>query len=225
MCEEAEEDRNSAVSDLKLVVGLGNPGSKYEGTRHNVGFEALDRLAAELGVPFQKEGKWEGEVAKAGNVWLLKPQTFMNESGRSVGSLCRFYRWNPEQVLVVYDDVALPLGTMRFRMKGSHAGHNGVRSLIAHLGSEEFPRLKIGIGAASGEALVGHVLGRFAPDERELAQNTLARAADAVQLACSSGVEEAANQFNVKKKKKKPKPITEDEPEIPGADCPEHNRE
>ena len=161
LCAGVDEDKNDAVSGLKLVVGLGNPGAKYERTRHNVGFEALDRLADGLGVRFEKESKWEGEVAKAGNVWLLKPQTFMNESGRSVGSLCRFYRWNPEQVLVVYDDVALPLGTMRFRMKGSHAGHNGVRSLIAHLGSEAFPRLKIGIGAASGGGLGGACAGEI----------------------------------------------------------------
>lgn len=187
------------MKDLKLVVGLGNPGARYDGTRHNVGFVVLDKLAERAKTTFQKDGKWEGETARLGSVFLLKPLTFMNESGRSVGSLCRFYRWQPEQVLVVFDDVALPLGTIRFKQNGSHGGHNGVRSLIDHFGSENFPRLKIGIEGAAGEALVGHVLGNFKPNERELVENTLATAADAVQFALSSGIESAANQFNVRK--------------------------
>lgn len=187
------------MKDLKLVVGLGNPGARYDGTRHNVGFVVLNKLAERAGTTFQKDGKWEGETARLGSVLLLKPLTYMNESGRSVGSLCRFYRWQPEQVLVVFDDVALPLGTIRFKQNGSHGGHNGVRSLIDHFGSENFPRLKIGIEGSGGEALVGHVLGNFKPNERELVENTLATAADAVQLALSSGIESAANQFNVRK--------------------------
>ncbi|MGE9268141.1 MAG: aminoacyl-tRNA hydrolase [Verrucomicrobiales bacterium] len=211
------------MSELKLLVGLGNPGAQYEGTRHNVGFRVLDRLAEVAGVGFQKDGKWEGETARLGSVLMLKPMTFMNESGRSVGSLCRFFRWQPEQVLVVYDDVALPLGTLRFRHKGSHGGHNGVRSLIQHLGSENFPRLKFGIESVSGEALVGHVLGKFKPAERELLENTLARAGDAVQLAMKAGVDEAANRFNQKpgqKQKNTPEqPAAEEaeEPESEGA--------
>lgn len=188
------------MKDLKLVVGLGNPGVRYDGTRHNVGFVVLDKLAERAGTTFQKDGKWEGETARLGSVLLLKPLTYMNESGRSVGSLCRFYRWQPEQVLVVFDDIALPLGTIRFKQNGGHGGHNGVRSLIDHFGSENFPRLKIGIEGTAGEALVGHVLGSFKPNERELVENTLATAADAVQLALSSGIESAANQFNVRKK-------------------------
>lgn len=211
------------MNELKLIVGLGNPGARYDGTRHNVGFSVLDKVAERAGIKFKKDAKWEGETARLGSAVLLKPLTFMNESGRSVGSLCRFYRWQPEQVLVVFDDVALPLGTIRFKQNGGHGGHNGVRSLIQHFASENFPRLKIGIEGAAGEALVGHVLGNFKPDERELVENTLATAADAVQVSLSSGIEFAANQFNVRKTK--PQVIKDNEPEIRRTDRPEHHRD
>ena len=137
---------------------------------------------------------------------LMKPQTFMNESGQSVGSALRFYKWEPEQVLVVYDDVSLPFGTLRFRMAGSAGGHNGMKSIISHLGTDRFPRLKIGIGGVCNEgdparsgSMVGHVLGKFSVSERNELQNTLASAAEAVQFALSEGVEAAANAFNTKK--------------------------
>ena len=139
--------------------------------------------------------------------------TFMNLSGRSAASLARFYRWTPEQVLVVYDDVSLPVGTLRFRANGGDGGHNGIKSMIACLGSKEFPRLKIGVGSAGPGSLVGHVLGKFAPNEREEVQNTLARAVLAVQLAASAGVTSAANEFNVKIKPKQEHP-SDDEQEI-----------
>lgn len=206
------------MSDLKVIVGLGNPGEKYEGTRHNVGFRILDLVAERAGESWRMEGKWEARVAKIGSVLLVKPQTFMNESGRSIGSISRFFGWKPRQILTVYDDVALSLGSLRIRMKGGHGGHNGIRSLLSHLPSEDFPRLKFGIGAASGEQLVGHVLGRFAVADRELLENTLATAADAVQLAVSADIEAAANQFNVKFTNK---PIPQDEPEIRRDDHPQ----
>ena len=206
------------MSDLKVIVGLGNPGEKYEDTRHNVGFRILDLLVERAGESWGMEGKWEARVAKIGGVLFVQPQTFMNESGRSIGSISRFFGWKPEQILIVYDDTALSLGSLRFRMKGGHGGHNGIRSLLAHLPSENFPRSKFGIGAASGEMLVGHVLGRFALSERELFENTLATAADAVQLAASAGVEAAANQFNVNFTHK---PIPQDEPEIRRNDHPQ----
>jgi len=203
------------MSELKVIVGLGNPGARYEATRHNVGFRVLEILAERLCLPWKQDGKWESMTAKSDSVLLVKPQTFMNESGRALGSLTRFYRWQPEEVLVVYDDIALPLGHLRFRMKGSHGGHNGMRSIIDHLSSEGFPRLKMGIGGVPGEQLVGHVLGSFQQHEREVLENTLARAADAVQLALSGGLERAANEFNTRTKKK-PKSQSEkqDEPEI-----------
>lgn len=185
------------MNELKVIVGLGNPGERYVGTRHNVGFVVLDLLAERLGVVFKEDRKWEGSVARTSDLVLLKPLTFMNESGRSVASLCRFYRWAPDSTLVVFDDIALSLGRLRLRARGSHGGHNGVRSIINHFGSEEFPRLKIGVGDQAGGDVVNHVLGKFSVAEREESENMLARAADAVQLAVSSGVDAAANQFNV----------------------------
>ena len=123
---------------------------------------------------------------------------------------------------MVFDDISLPLGTLRFRMNGGHGGHNGVRSMLAHLAGDQFVRLKVGIGESSGAALVGHVLGTFSLQERELVENTLARAADAVQLAVSSGPEKAANQFNTRTSKKSKTPTEQDESQVRGADCPEH---
>lgn len=201
------------MSELKLIVGLGNPGREYEGTRHNIGFEVLDLWAQKNSAEFELQKKWEGEVAKTAGLTALKPMTFMNLSGRSAASLARFYRWTPEQVLVVYDDVSLPVGTLRFRANGGDGGHNGIKSMIACLGSKEFPRLKIGVGSAGPGSLVGHVLGKFAPNEREEVQNTLARAVLAVQLAASAGVTSAANEFNVKIKPKQEHP-SDDEQEI-----------
>ena len=208
------------MSELKLIVGLGNPGREYEGTRHNIGFEVLDALAREESASFAVEKKWEGLVTKVSGVTLLKPQTFMNLSGRSVASLARFYRWEPSQILVVYDDVALPLGSLRFRERGSDGGHNGMKSLIACLGTKEFPRLKFGVGSGSPGGLVGHVLGRFPPNERDEMQNTLARAVRAVQLAVSADVTSAANEFNVKKPKEEHP--SNDEQEIRRSNSVEH---
>lgn len=179
-----------------MVVGLGNPGAQYENTRHNIGFLVLDRLATAAGVGFESRPRWQSHVARlADGTLLLKPQTFMNRSGDAVRKVAAFHRWPPEQLLVVYDDVALPLGRLRFREKGSAGGHNGIKSLIAQLGGDAFPRLKVGIGGPGGN-LTGHVLGRFAAEEREAVENTLATAGDAVQLALSHGFAVAANRYN-----------------------------
>lgn len=184
-----------------MIVGLGNPGRQYAGTRHNVGFLVVDRLAAAAGVPFATHPRWQAHLAKlADGTLLLKPQTFMNLSGRSVRAAAAFFKWTPEQVLVVFDDAALPLGTLRFRETGSHGGHNGLRSILAELGSDRFPRLKIGIGGGGSGELTGHVLGSFRPEERETLENTLASAVEAVQLALSQGVALAANRYNTRKK-------------------------
>ena len=199
------------VMDLKCIVGLGNPGDQYTQTRHNIGFRVLDTLADRAGKKFQLENKWESRTCKLGNVLLVQPLTYMNESGRAIGSLTRFYQWKPEEVLVVFDDVSLPLGYLRFRMNGGHGGHNGVRSMLDHLPNDQFRRLKLGIEGASGEKLKGHVLGKFAVDERELVENTLARAADAVQLAVSDGLEKAANEFNTRTPKQPKQPTETDE--------------
>ncbi len=222
------------VSDVpRLVVGLGNPGKDYAGTRHNVGFEVLGGLAAAAGLPFQREKKWQAEMCRtAEGLLLLKPQTYMNLSGRAVAAAARFYKIPAEKILVVYDDVALPLGQQRFRMTGGSGGHNGIQSLITELGSRDFPRLKIGIGGVPGSRLTGHVLGRFREEERDVAEKALASAVDAVQVALSEGVSKAANRYNVRPKVPKPEPdpesqpkIPEDEQEIRRPDCSEHEGE
>ena len=185
------------MGEFSLIAGLGNPGRQYEGTRHNVGFMVLDRLALAAGAAFESKPKWQAHAAKLPDgTLLLKPQTFMNLSGRSVRQVASFHKWPPQRVLVVYDDVALPLGRLRLREKGSAGGHNGIRSMIEHFGTEEFPRLRVGIGAAGPGNMTGHVLGTFREDEREALENTLASAVAAVQLALSQGLAIAANHFN-----------------------------
>lgn len=198
------------MPEIKLVIGLGNPGRKYEQTRHNIGFLVIDRLARTYGAEMVNHLKWRAHLAKVpgSGAILMKPQTFMNESGQSVGAALRFYKWQPQQVLVVYDDVSLPFGFLRFRTSGSAGGHNGIRSIISHLGSNQFPRLKLGIGNSrqeeekkAGSSLTGHVLGEFSSNEKNHLENTLATAAEAVQFALAEGVESAANSFNTKKTK------------------------
>ncbi len=182
---------------VKLVIGLGNPGSKYEKTRHNVGFEVLDLMAEKAGAQFASHLKWQAHIAKHPLALLMKPQTFMNESGRAAGAALRFYKWQPEEILVIYDDVSIPLGNLRFRMNGSAGGHNGIKSIIQHLGSDSFPRLKLGIGSPKSGEMVGHVLGKFSQDEKPEIQNALDNAAKAVHCALTEGVEAAANIYNV----------------------------
>jgi PTH1 family peptidyl-tRNA hydrolase len=130
---------------IKLVVGLGNPGREYEQTRHNAGFWWLDALARQAGAGFGKEGKFHGEVAKAGNVWLLKPLTFMNRSGQAVGALAKFYQIAPEEILVAHDEMDLPPGGVKMKTGGA-AGSNGIKDIVNHLGTRDFWRLRLGIG-------------------------------------------------------------------------------
>ena len=221
---------------IRVVIGLGNPGRDYEGTRHNVGFEIVDRMARASGAEWRIEKKWNAEVARCpdGTI-LVKPQTFMNLSGKAAAAVGGFYKIPPTSMLAVYDDVDLPLGSLRFRANGSAGGHNGVKSLIQSLGGDRFPRLKFGIGqqpkdgetAAGGAArrsMVGHVLGKFAASEEEVLQNSLAKAVDAVNCALARGLAAAMNQFNQKAKKpakakqSKPKSAVENAPENPEPD-------
>jgi PTH1 family peptidyl-tRNA hydrolase len=194
------ETTSSGVNAPRLIVGLGNPGETYRDTRHNIGFMVLDEIARRMGAAFREEKRWSGLVAKFTGGYLLKPLTFMNDSGRSVQSVGHFYKASPAQTLVVYDDVDLPLGRLRFRTSGSAAGHNGIRSLISSLGSDEFPRLKVGIapadGRPAGERMVGHVLGKFSAEEQPALQTVIQRAADAVLSAVDRGLETAMNVFN-----------------------------
>lgn len=189
---------------VRMIVGLGNPGKKYDGTRHNVGFDLVDRLASEHGFGWRPEKKWKAEVARGTDSQLIlaKPQTFMNLSGESVIKLGSFFKIPPAEILVVYDDADLPLGRLRIRLSGTAGGHNGVKSLIQHFGTDKFPRLKFGIGRDPAEKsdprrdMVGHVLGRFSKEESDALEKSLARAAEAVNYALSSGLAAAMNRYN-----------------------------
>lgn len=184
----------------KLIVGLGNPGIDYRDTRHNIGFMVVDELARRFKASFTEEKRWHGLNAKISGTWLLKPQTFMNDSGRSVRGLSQFYKIAPAETLVVYDDVDLPLGKMRMRLSGSAGGHNGMKSLINTFGTDAFPRLKLGIatdsGRPSGDRLVGHVLGKFREEERPSLEIFIQRAADAVMSSLQTSLGAAMNVFN-----------------------------
>lgn len=210
---------------ISLIIGLGNPGKQYDQTRHNVGFMLLDRIASAGGVAFKSEPRFQAHLAKLPDgTLLMKPQTFMNLSGRAVRQLMAFFKMDLERMLVVYDDVALPLGHLRFREKGSAGGHNGIKSIIGHMGGDGFPRLKMGIGGARPGEMTGHVLGKFAPDEHEDLENMLATAREAVQFARSQGVALASNRFNtprVKPPQNQPTENTEDEPQIRRPDSPD----
>jgi PTH1 family peptidyl-tRNA hydrolase len=189
------------------VVGLGNPGKEYEGTRHNIGFAVLDRLAEKFGCSFRSKWRFSAKIAEAmagdaGKVVLAKPQTYMNRSGTAVNTLLQWLKVAPAQLLVVVDDADLPLGQIRLRVAGGSGGHNGLRSIIETLGGdEEFARLRVGIGRSAplGADISGHVLGRFAPPERDLAEQAVAAAVEAVDCCLRESLTEAMNQFNRKK--------------------------
>lgn len=162
----------------------------------------VEALASQLHASWTHEKRWDCELAKFPGGWLLKPHTYMNASGEAVAAVCRFFKIEPREVLAVYDDVDLPLGTLRFRGNGSAAGHNGVRSLISHLNGEDFPRLKLGIapgeGRPAGERMVDHVLGKFSDAEKPKLQTVIGRAVEAVQAALRGGLETAMNFYNRK---------------------------
>ncbi|MAH57169.1 MAG: aminoacyl-tRNA hydrolase [Synechococcus sp. ARS1019] len=191
---------------LRLVVGLGNPGSKYEGTRHNVGFMALDRLARQEGFSFRQQSKLHGLAAESGigasRLRLLMPQTYMNDSGRSIRAALDWFGFAPHQLLVLVDDMDLPLGRLRLRAQGSAGGHNGLRSAIQHLGTQEFPRLRIGIGAPAENPAerrartVSHVLGPFSKAEQPCLNAVLDEVLDGLDRIQRLGLERAGNRLN-----------------------------
>jgi len=183
---------------MKVIVGLGNPGREYIGTRHNVGYAVLDSLAASprAGRPQERFNAAIVELAEeAGKVLLVKPLTFMNLSGQSVRPLLDFYKVPVEDLLVVCDDVNLPLGKLRFRATGSHGGHNGLRNIQQHLGTPDYARLRIGVGAADKD-LVNHVLSRFKPSELPVITDAAALAAQAAALWIDKGVAVCMNRYN-----------------------------
>jgi PTH1 family peptidyl-tRNA hydrolase len=184
---------------FKLVVGLGNPGSKYEGTRHNIGFEVVDRLAeGGSGARFSK--KFEGQFAEVEidfrRVLLLKPETFMNLSGRSVVPALRFYKLEPADLLVICDDLNLPLGKLRIRKGGSDGGQKGLRDISAQLGTDEYARLRVGIGDRGPIDAADFVLSRFKSADRPLMDDALIVATQAVAVWVAQGADAAMNRFN-----------------------------
>lgn len=183
---------------MKLIVGLGNPGAKYRGTRHNIGFAVLDELAARWQVSFES-APVDALIAKvrgADEVLLAKPLTFMNASGEAVGALLRYYKIEIADLLVVVDDVQLPLGKIRARVRGSAGGHNGLKSIVAHVG-DAFSRLRIGVGRGDPRRdLADHVLTRFDADEAAEVERVTARAADAAEMFVTSGIGAVMNGFN-----------------------------
>lgn len=189
----------------RLIVGLGNPGNQYAGTRHNIGFEILDTLSKRWQIPLKEDRKFQGEYgdgAIAGaRISLLKPLTYMNRSGQSMRSVIDWFKIPPESVLVIYDDMDLPIGKLRLRLSGSAGGHNGMKSAIAHLGTQQFPRMRVGIGSTNqagdrDRAVVSHVLGKFAPAERAQMDNVVYEAVKAIELSLREGVEKAMSLYN-----------------------------
>lgn len=189
---------------IEAIVGLGNPGDEYAHTRHNIGFMVVDRLARAWGVGLAPERRFkgiygEGKFPDGGKLRLLKPTTFMNLSGQSVLSLVNWYKLSPQSVLAIYDDMDLPLGKIRLRMSGSAGGHNGMKSIISHLGTQEFPRLRIGIGRSLQQfapAVVNHVLSSFSPEEMKLLPDLLKLTQDTVASINTAGIEKTMSVYN-----------------------------
>jgi PTH1 family peptidyl-tRNA hydrolase len=184
---------------MKIIVGLGNPGRKYDGTRHNVGFEVIDRLASAPGAS-GFGSRFQAQIAEtredAEKVLLVKPETFMNLSGLAVRQLVDFYQAPLSDLLVVCDDVNLPLGKLRFRARGTHGGHNGLRDIQNHLGTTDYPRLRIGVDAPGMDDMVNHVLGRFRPTEKAAIDEGISLATQATVVWVRQGIQTCMNQYN-----------------------------
>ena len=187
---------------MKLIVGLGNPGKDYVHTRHNVGFETLDRLGEDLGIPINKvkdqglygQGNYQGE-----KIFLLKPQTYMNASGRAVGQFVSYFKIDIEDVLVLVDDIDIAFGEVRIKPKGSAGTHNGMKSIISSLGSQDFPRIKIGVGKKHpGEDLAKFILARFSKEDQVLIDKTMDRVKDACLDILKNGISHSMNHYNGK---------------------------
>ncbi len=186
---------------MYIIAGLGNPGRNYTGTRHNIGFDAIDTIASENNIKFNKT-KFKADIGEGTiggeKVILAKPQTFMNLSGESIRPLRDWYKIPDENIIIIHDDISLPLGKLRLRGKGSAGGHNGMKSIIYQLGTDIFPRIKIGVGAPpdADYDLADFVLGKFSKNEVEILIQTVIKAADAVESIIKNGVEKTMSKFN-----------------------------
>ncbi|WP_100408272.1 aminoacyl-tRNA hydrolase [Bacillus solitudinis] len=185
---------------MKLIVGLGNPGEKYSGTRHNIGFDVIDYCAKELKIELVQskfKGVYGSTIIKGEKVYLLKPLTYMNLSGESVRPFMDYFQIAIEDLIIIYDDLDLPTGKIRLRQKGSAGGHNGMKSLIQHLGTQEFNRIRVGIDRPrSGEPIVNYVLGRYHPDEREAVTESILKSVKAIEASIGTPFLDVMNQFN-----------------------------
>jgi PTH1 family peptidyl-tRNA hydrolase len=184
---------------MYLIVGLGNPGKKYEYTRHNVGFDMIDILGDKYNIDINRrrfKGIYGVGTIGSEKIYLLKPETYMNLSGESVREIMEYFHIPIQNVIVVYDDISLEVGKIRIRKKGSAGGHNGIKSIIAHLSTEEFLRIKIGVGSAEKEELVNHVLGTFLKEDREKIEKIFQVSALAIETIIDENCDEAMNKYN-----------------------------
>lgn len=193
---------STALIIPELIVGLGNPEPKYDQTRHNIGFDAVDELAKIWQLDFKENKRFqglyaEGTILGSKKIRLLKPLTYMNRSGQSVRAVADWYKLQPQSILAIYDDMDLPVGRLRMRLTGSAGGHNGMKSIIAHLGVKDFPRLRIGIGKSDGrKQTISHVLGKFAPEEQKTIEEILYVSVKAIELSLKEGVEKSMSRYN-----------------------------
>ena len=199
---------------MYIIVGLGNPGKQYENTRHNMGFLAVDLLAEKFNIEVNKikfkalvgEGRIAGQ-----KVLLVKPQTYMNLSGEAVRQAMDFYKIDPEELIVIYDDIDIPTGTFRIRKKGSPGTHNGMRNIFQHIQTNDFPRIRVGIGSGKKDNLAGYVTGGISKSEQEILADVLKNSADAAACIIEKGIDKAMNEYNVRpnKEKKEKKAVEE----------------
>lgn len=199
---------------MKVIVGLGNPGKEYENTKHNIGFLTLDRLSERLGISIKqiKHKALTGEgFVKGQKLMLVKPQTYMNLSGQCVREVMQYYKLEPENLIVIYDDLDIPIGTLRLRAKGSAGTHNGMKSIIYDIQEDGFPRVRVGIGGERKGNLANYVISGFRKEDIDTVETAVEKAADAVECWIDEGINAAMNKFNTKKeKKKKEKPESEE---------------
>jgi PTH1 family peptidyl-tRNA hydrolase len=187
---------------MKMIVGLGNPGKQYEKTRHNIGFEVVDKLSAKWGIPLDQskhKGIYGIETVNGEKILLLKPLTYMNLSGESISAVMNFYKIEKENIVILYDDLDLPIGKIRLRQKGSAGGHNGIKSAIAHFGDQEFNRIRIGIGRPEGRSpVVDYVLSRFTNEEWDQLSNVMDRCINACEQWLEKPYLQVMNEYNQK---------------------------
>ena len=183
---------------MYLIVGLGNPGKEYDGTRHNIGFEAINYIANKYNIELNRikfKGVFGEGFINNEKIILLKPTTYMNLSGESIREVINFYKIHTDNIIILYDDISLDVGRMRIREKGSAGGHNGIKSIISNLGTDVFPRIKIGVGGAKG-SLVSHVLGRFSQEELTVLTKTISATEEAVEMMIIKSIKDAMNKYN-----------------------------